>query len=186
MALKMQNLVEERFDSNNMTLELFRHMLPANVTPLLEELNISLNDLLQTENFGEILNSITIPEEPPDKNVSMVEKTKEEIESLDKFKALLKIVTLKSYLESEEVQSLNFTNHNRTLSMLYQLLAQNKSDNGSFTTAHMIPRVDFTKINLVLPTVATKPQVFICYHQFILLSGDRIEKVFVWSTSFKY
>lgn len=159
MALQMENTVDEHFDSSNMTLELFRHIMPANVTPLLEELNISLNDLLQTENLGEILNSIAIPEEPPDKNVSTVEKTKEEIETLEKFKALLKIVTLKSYLESEEVQSLNLTNHNRTLSKLYKLLGQNKSENGSFTTVHMIPRVDFTKINLVLPTVPTKPKV---------------------------
>lgn len=133
-------------------------MLPANITQSLEELNISLTDLLLSENIGEIVNNLAVPADPPDNNVSTSDNSSGTHEIL---KDILKTRTLQIFLKSVENIGVNFTNHNRTLFnklYLYSKLISNVSDK-EFTVSNAIPRVDFTKINLVLPTTPTKPKV---------------------------
>lgn len=153
MALQIED-GEEHIENENITLEQIRLLLPANITQSLEELNISLTDFLLSENIGEILNNLAVPADPPDNNVSTSENSSGTHD-------ILKTRTLQIFLKSVENIGVNFTNHNRTLFnklYLYSKLISNVSDK-EFTLSNAIPRVDFTKINLVLPTTPTKPKV---------------------------
>lgn len=163
MALQMED-GEEHIENENITLEQIRHMLPANITQSLEELNISFTDFLLSENIGEILNNLAVPVDPPDNNVSTSENSSGTHEIL---KDNLKTRTLQIFLKSVESIGVNYTNHNRTVFnklYLYSKLTSNMSDK-EFTLANIIPRVDFTKINLVVPTAPTKPKVSSSYER---------------------
>ncbi|KAG8249026.1 hypothetical protein J6590_029376 [Homalodisca vitripennis] len=153
VLMALQSAVEQVYIENN-TLEMFRNTLPTNFTPFLEELNISFSELLQSENIGEILNNIALSEETSDKDTKNKDLKDKKLAQAETGK-YYGISALKSYIKGENSENLNFTNHNRTFSKLLEL--SKVIGNGS--RGNEIPRVDFTKINLVLPTISTKPQL---------------------------
>lgn len=156
MALQLEE-GEEHIEDENITLEQIRHMLPANITQTLEELNISFTDFLLSENMVEILNNLPVPAEPPDKTVPTSDNSSA---THDVIKDIMKSKSLLAFLKSVENVGVNFTNHNRTiLNKLYLYSKISNVSDKEFTLGHEILRVDFTKINLVLPTTATKPKV---------------------------
>ncbi|XP_054262159.1 transient receptor potential cation channel subfamily V member 5 [Macrosteles quadrilineatus] len=147
MAMRMDGSSNVVFNENN-TLELFNNMLPTNITPILQQLNVSFSELLQSDNIGEILNSIAVPQEPPDK-LSIDEETRKDNESDGKILDTLKLAAFINRVKKDTPT--NISNKNVTFGNLVELPAKNGSGG--------IPRVDFTKINLVLPTSSTNPQI---------------------------
>lgn len=156
-----EDVEEEIIDDDNSTIELLQDIMPANFSLLLEELNITMNEFLQSDNMGEILNKIGLGEEPADGYSSASENLGQKNRTQRKPRRVFRGGSSRKYYKKGSKVNANETSHNNTNTMskitILTKFLENKTH--TFPNGNEIHRVDFTKIHLILPTTATKSQV---------------------------
>lgn len=165
MGFQSENIDDDIVYDDNSTLELLQDLMPANFSLILEEMNMSITDFLQSDNVGDMLIKIGLEEEPSDGYNSASENLNQNNRTQRRPRRVFRGGSRKHYKKGGKVNA-NDTSHNATMSKLSILtkLLENKSHN--YPNGVEIPRVDFTKINLALPTIPTKPQVIFVLHTF--------------------
>nr|ATU07271.1 TRP channel protein nanchung [Nephotettix cincticeps] len=154
MALRIDESNNIVYNDSN-SLELFSNILPTNFTPILQELNISFTEFLQSDNIGEILNRIEIPQEPPDKYPTTNEAKLRKIQSDGKILDVLKLTATRNETK-RDTSDINTKSFN---GIFGKLLEKHKNGTIGYPHENGVPRVDFTKINLVLPTSSMNPEL---------------------------